>query len=712
MRTWPISFIVALLFAQHSWAQEHPADEPLDEVSVTAEQEDPRRYDNASKITFSHQELTQYGDTSLQDAVRRIPGVTFDGTQIRFRGLGSGYTQILINGDPAPVGFTLDSLSPDSVERIEIYKTPVANLSTQSIAGSLNIVLREKTKDRHLSAKAGVVYSQGNKSPSMTLEGSENFGRFSFQMTGNASKAVQSQSSTIDEFDYDADRTLTTRYAISEASDIQRMTYNLTPILTWKGSIDKVNWQLFIQQVETPFRFDLNEQTLVGLPSDYPYSLSQSRQTTRNLYKSNLTWTHDFSADQSLQSRINLSYQSRHSNFYFEGYDPDGVFALDRNIASTAFDRILVSKEKYAQQINDQHSFELGWDGSITQRSETRFQIDRAPPVGDIIDTLDQDYDARVLKKALYAQDSWTASKSLDIYLGVRVELTDVRVSGPDFTAVGNDSSVVSPIAQIIWKMPYNPKDQLRIGISQTSRAPETANLVPRRYTVNVDNGPANPDSQGNPYLRPERAWGIDAGYESYIQGGGILNLSAYARHIDDVMIPILFLDGTEWVSSTENSGTAASYGTEAEFKIPLQQILRVSPKLEIKGDLSANWSRVKDVPGPKNRLADQTPLSATLGLEYECSHFLSAGVSLRFTSGYTSKATPLLSAYSSSTQSFDVYGLWQINKISRVRLSFQNLFHRNEIIGSLYADPTEASDRFTTGDEGEKVRLTVEIGV
>jgi len=712
MRIWSTSFCFAFLLVQPLKAQEHPAEEPLDEVSVTAQQEDPRRYDNASKSTVSHKELTKYGDTSLQDAVRRIPGVTFDGTQIRFRGLGSGYTQILINGDPAPLGFTLDSLSPDAVERIEIYKTPVANISTQSIAGSLNIVLREKTKDRHLSAKAGVVYNQGNKSPSMTLEGSENFSRFSFQIIGNASKAVQSQSSTIDEFDYDAERALTTQYAISEASDIQRITYNLTPILTWKGSNDKVNWQLFIQQFETPFRFDLNEQTLVGSPSDYPYSLSQSRHTTRNLYKSNLAWTHDFSANQSLQSRINLSYQSRHSNFYFDGYDADGVFALDRNIASTSFDRILVSKEKYVQQINDEHSFEFGWDGSITQRSETRFQIDRAPPEEDIVDTLDQIYDARVLKKAIYAQDSWTMSKSLDIYLGVRVELTDVRVSGPDFAAVGNDSSIVSPIAQVIWKMPYNSKDQIRIGISQTSRAPDTANLVPRRYTVNVDNGPANPDSQGNPYLRPERSWGLDAGYESYLSGDGILDLSVYIRHIDDVMIPILFLDGTEWVTSTENSGTATSYGTEAEFKIPLQQILRVSPKLEIKGDLSANWSSVKDVPDPKNRLADQTPLSATWGLEYDTTGALSAGASFRFTSGYTSKATPLLSNYSSSTQSFDIYGLWQINKRSRVRLVFENLFHRNEIVGSLYSDPNESSNRFTTGDEGDKVKLSFEIGL
>lgn len=36
------------------------------------------------------------------------------------RGLGAGYTQILINGERAPAGFSMDSLAPDVIERIEV----------------------------------------------------------------------------------------------------------------------------------------------------------------------------------------------------------------------------------------------------------------------------------------------------------------------------------------------------------------------------------------------------------------------------------------------------------------------------------------------------------------------------------------------------------------------------------------------------------------
>ncbi len=71
------------------------------------------------------------------------------------RGLGRGYTMIMINGEPAPRGFSLDSLAPEQVERIEIMRAPVAEHSARAIAGTINIVLREEfplisvEQDRH-----------------------------------------------------------------------------------------------------------------------------------------------------------------------------------------------------------------------------------------------------------------------------------------------------------------------------------------------------------------------------------------------------------------------------------------------------------------------------------------------------------------------------------------------------------------------------------
>jgi iron complex outermembrane receptor protein len=40
--------------------------------------------------------------------------------------MGGGFTQILIDGQRIPPGFSIEQLSPDQVERIEIYRAPTA----------------------------------------------------------------------------------------------------------------------------------------------------------------------------------------------------------------------------------------------------------------------------------------------------------------------------------------------------------------------------------------------------------------------------------------------------------------------------------------------------------------------------------------------------------------------------------------------------------
>ena len=94
---------------------------------VTADAIAERRDSTASKIVVNRDEIVKYGDQTILDVMKRLPGVTVSGaggrgTEIRMRGLGSGYTQILVNGERAPPGFSLDTLSPDLIERIESTK--------------------------------------------------------------------------------------------------------------------------------------------------------------------------------------------------------------------------------------------------------------------------------------------------------------------------------------------------------------------------------------------------------------------------------------------------------------------------------------------------------------------------------------------------------------------------------------------------------------
>jgi outer membrane receptor for ferrienterochelin and colicins len=95
-------------------------------VKGAASDYDPRRDDTASKTVLNAEEIRKYGDDNIYDVLKRAPGVTVTGKTLRMRGLGAGYTQILVNGDRPPPGFNLDTLTPDQIERIEIIRAASA----------------------------------------------------------------------------------------------------------------------------------------------------------------------------------------------------------------------------------------------------------------------------------------------------------------------------------------------------------------------------------------------------------------------------------------------------------------------------------------------------------------------------------------------------------------------------------------------------------
>jgi iron complex outermembrane receptor protein len=111
-----------------------PKTEQLETVNITGSRPDDvqeRRQSTAAKIIVGRDEIDRFGDSTLGDVLKRLPGVTIQGRPgrggaIRMRGLGNGYTQILLDGERVPPGFSLDSISPDQVERIEILRAPTA----------------------------------------------------------------------------------------------------------------------------------------------------------------------------------------------------------------------------------------------------------------------------------------------------------------------------------------------------------------------------------------------------------------------------------------------------------------------------------------------------------------------------------------------------------------------------------------------------------
>ena len=179
--------VAALVFAISvtAHAQETPpaagtgsgATEPkVQQVEVRADPNayDPRRDDTAAKIVLNHDEIVKYGDNGLLDVLKRVPGVTVNRTdglsaEVRIGGLGSGYTQVLLNGERLPAGFSIDTLAPSSVEKIEVMRAANAEYSTQAIAGTINTVLKKAVKTGQRELKVGYFHGSGDSGPNADL---------------------------------------------------------------------------------------------------------------------------------------------------------------------------------------------------------------------------------------------------------------------------------------------------------------------------------------------------------------------------------------------------------------------------------------------------------------------------------------------------------------------------------------------------------------
>ena len=616
-----------------------PAEAPLPKVEISASQDkyDARRLDTASKIVVTQEEIAKHGDSTLADVLKPVsahsPYAGRGGGEIRMRGLGSGYTQILLNGEAAPPGFTLDSLSPALIERIEIVRSGSAEFSAQGIAGTINIVLKSKVVAAQRELKLTVEGSETFRSANANFQLSDKREQLSYTLGGNLrSGSFRQDNASQQELGIDAtgqpnllrdgrhqDRgrftglSLTPKFNLSVSRDDTLSSQTVVNLNRWQGD-NATRWS-------------------VVLGSPPPYSLDRTQpQTHSDMLRTDLNWVRKFDDGAKLDAKFGLNASQRDSDYFEQGYDATGVQKLDSSTLSRAHEQGVTSLGKFTMPFVQDHALSTGWDAGSTRRSETRVQHDLALAGLPALDS-DEGFDARLNKLALYAQDEWTLTPQWSLYLGLRWEALDTLSRGDAFTSVANRSRVLSPLLQTLWKLPDSKNDQLRFALTRSYKAPPLSRLMPRRYTSS-DNSAISPDWQGNPALRPELATGLDLSWEHFFGEGALLSASAYRREIGDFTRDNLSLQGQRWVSMPVNDGRARTRGVEFEAKFPLRSLLHDAPAMDLRFNLARNASTVEQVPGPNNRLADQTPLSANLGLDYRAGADFSLGGSFSYKGG------------------------------------------------------------------------------
>lgn len=683
-----------------------PPASPAQTIEITAGRESDdrqRQRSTAAKIIIGREEIDRYGDSTLGEVLRRLPGVTTPGAPgrggpPRLRGLGGGYTQLLIDGQRLPPGFALESLTPEQVERIEILRAPTAETGARAIAGTINIIMREGFKQRLNDLRLGLGLENGEWSPGLNWTHNDSAGPLIYNVSGSAfrnnrrsSGTSRTQVESLDSGELLIDRTESTETQES------RQGLNLSSRLQWRlgeaGDMLTLNPTLFSNESHAERHSVLTERAAAQPLYETASADTDGRYTTGRL---NGHWRQRLG-----ESRLEVnggagawrsSSQTRRTELGGAQsprlLDESRINRETSGTLSAKLSRLLDAAGNTGSTGSNaapgsEHSLVSGIELETVRRNESRSVAGSgAIDEGDSGDNLR----ASSLRLAAYAQDEWALSPAWSAHAGLRWEGIHTRGEAFDGSRPENRSSVWSPLLHAVWKPDPKSRDQLRFSLTRSYRAPALGSLIAQRvinprFPASGPNELLAPDRVGNPGLRPELATGIDIAAERYLASGGVLSANLFHRRISDLMRSVTTLQTVPWspvqryVAQTQNLGNATMQGLELEAKFRLDQAFEAAPPVELRSNLSLFRSSVDGVPGPDNRLDQQAPGTANIGADYRFRGLpLTLGGNLNWVPGYRTQLTAEQAVTVGDKHIFDVYGLWTFNPQVALRLLASNL--------------------------------------
>lgn len=671
----------------------------VEKVEVQADGLAERRESTAAKIIVNSEEITKYGDTNLLEVLKRLPGVTVDsgpggrGGAVRMRGLSAGYTQILVNGERMPPGFTLDSIAPDMIERIEIVRGATAEFSTQAVAGTINVVLKRALSQQRRELKVGA--STEHDKPNINASGqwADKAGNLSWTVPFNAVRFSFVGEGFNDQRAYEPDFDLVQQYLSRRRNEGWGANANVGPRLSWNlGQGHTFNLDTFALYNFFRGHFIEDNTPVFGAPPPYVSTDLRIRNDNTTL-RANGHYVRRFEDQSRIDARLGATFFEFGSASTFVADDVAGRRTLERTVDSTIRDYGLTTNGKYTLPIVKGNAFVVGWDGAYTQRDDTRLQQDRNPLTNTGL-LLDEQFDTSIRRLALFGQDEWDVTERFAVYLGLRWEGIETRSEGNTYAAIRNRSSVASPIVNLLWKLPGTQKDQVRLGLSRTYKAPNIQELVPRRFFA-PNNTPTTPDFIGNPNLKPELSLGLDAAYEHYPAGGGNVSLSVFHRRVEDIVQREVVFENGLYISRPANIGNGTVSGVEFDAKGKLSQLWEGAPGVDLRANFSVNRSKVDYLPGPFNRLDEQVPWNGTIGADYRFSPLpLTLGTSYTARAGGTVQTSLSQTLFRSVNRQLEAFALWRFSPAVQLRLSVQNILAQDTLVVNRFTDPTGVTER------------------
>jgi iron complex outermembrane receptor protein len=683
-----------------------------------------RRQSTAAKIVIGREELDRQGDSTLGEVLKRLPGVTIQGAPgrgggIRMRGLGGGYTQILLDGQRVPPGFSIESLTPDMVEKVEILRAPTAETGARAIAGTINIVLREGQRANPDDLKLGSSFEHGHRSDALNWTRNLKTEPLNGTLTISAMNSWRPDDNTtvtdspIPELG--TAPSLTSQRVRNTLSLGHRQGMNANARLMWRGEEGRTLVLMpfmVYSEYSNLGNIDLREEKSInGLKQPPATDVASTQNNSRFvLTRLNGQWNQRFSADSRFEFKFGLG--ESHYNYRFSQIASGSAGLLYTLQESQSFrDLSQTWNGKWTQVLSNGHQLVSGLELEGVRRTEEA--------IAEVSDDAGN-MRARTQRWALYAQDEWTLNPRWSAHAGIRYEniLTEGR---NEEGAKRNQSGVLTPLLHAVWKPLPDSRDQVRMSLTRSYKTPTLFNLVATTALSREANSPTRPDRVSNPGLKPELATGVDIAVERYLSQGGVLSANVFRRNISDLIryvtterVDTAWAPGQRrFVSSPQNVGDAVTQGLELEAKFRLNQIWPTALPMDVRSNLSFFHSRVLDVMGPNNRLDQQPSMTANLGADYRIRAIpLTIGGNANINPDYTTRRTEQQWTYQGAKRVVDVYGVWKFNPSTALRLTVSNWVPRDYLTGTTYIGNGFSETANTNTRNWKNVQLRLEMKI
>ncbi len=577
----------------------------LSEIEVLAKRVNARNRVDTTAPTLSYDEeyFQRFEPLSVGDMMKRVPGVVFaddigEYAAPSLRGIGTEYTQVLINGRRVTGGtndntVVVDRIPSELVERIEIIRSPSSDIDSQGIGGTLNVILKDGADLSGGVYRLGVYEIDGEVVPSAFLSFGDSNDRTDWNTSFNYQERFNRKLETDIERAFDGEGNAEPAFtSVTEGPD-ERETTDMAWTGDWRLKLGEGHeWNVGAFYIDTDraetelgreFEVEDDDDEL-ATDSNQANQLDAFQEQNYGIFTSydqkfgaGHAWNLELSYDQTeFESRETNWEDGLDFDFASIGIDDTSDILPFLDQSNTAINSIFAAVPHNAGQLRDPEFLDSieetdADDSQLILRSSVDFDLGGSRlKVGLEGYDRQRDFSFRVFENddgvieenddglSLFdAKDQrangfvkWTMdfNDATRLELGARGEFTSLDLDSTVSEALSEAADELATIGIYVVDgeievsedtFEFNPSAHLRWDVSDRTQVRLSVARTVRRPSFNQLNPTLIIDDEesilGNPTLDQETALGVDAGFDVELGGtDAIFGFNAFYRDVSD----------------------------------------------------------------------------------------------------------------------------------------------------------------------------------